>query len=173
MNCSLYTDTKVGVGPGPGSVKVNMTPSSLFRFFSFVWELRLYCRIWHEGWFCDKVQNLQLEGCFNSPSWLLIRREGGIREAGMGGIQGWSQKVWKAHGRLVLGLGKLWDHVAGVGGFHLNAVLLTRLHESPVCFFLLQPAPFLDSYFLFPLNLGLKVAWCDHRPAASHDSTIS
>lgn len=65
------------------------------------------------------------------------------------------------------GLGKLWDHVAGVGGFHLNAVPLTRLHESPVCFFLLQPTPFLDSYFLFPLNLGLKVAWCDHRPALS------
>ena len=88
MNCSLYTDTKVGTGPGPGSVKVKMTPSSLFRFFSFVWELRRYCQIWQEGWFCDKIQNPQLEGCFNSPSWLLIRNEGGIREAGMGGIQG-------------------------------------------------------------------------------------
>lgn len=35
VNCSLWTDPKAGMGPGPGDAKVNVTPALFFRFFSF------------------------------------------------------------------------------------------------------------------------------------------
>lgn len=64
-------------------------------------------------------------------------------------------EVWKAHGCLVLGLGKLWDHVAGVGRFHLNFEPLTRLHESPVCFFLLLASTLFRFILSVPFESGL------------------
>lgn len=53
------------------------------------------------------------------------------------------------------GLGEALGPVAGVGRFHLNVVPLTRLHEFPVCFFLLPAGTLFGFILSVPFESGL------------------